>query len=85
MPTRLRKRRHALVENVDFNVGIPMPRDTPDEDELSLRDIWRVLLKRRWTVAGCAALVLALALVSATVVGHGRRAWVTADGSRARL
>ena len=42
-----------------------LPLDTRDEDEseLSLRDMWHIFLKRRWTVLGCTALVAVVALI----------------------
>lgn len=37
--------------------------EAPADDEINLLDYWRILVKRRWAVAGVVALVLLLALV----------------------
>src|SRR5512143_3312535 len=44
--------------------GLPLPPDVREEHErdFTLRDAWHVLLKRRWTVLGCTALVAAVVL-----------------------
>jgi succinoglycan biosynthesis transport protein ExoP len=58
-------RRRAFVEQASSEIGLPLPPDASDdqEQEFTLRDAWHVLLKRRWTVLGCTALVAAIALI----------------------
>ena len=58
-------RRRALAEQASSELGLPLPPDARDDGEqaFTLRDAWHVLLKRRWTVLGCTALVAAIALI----------------------
>jgi capsular exopolysaccharide synthesis family protein len=60
-------RRRALAEQGSGELGLPLPTDARDdeEQEFNLRDAWHVLLKRRWTVLGCTALVAAVAIIGA--------------------
>jgi capsular exopolysaccharide synthesis family protein len=58
-------RRRALVEQGASELGLPLAPDARDDgdQDFDLRDAWHVLLKRRWTVLGCTALVTAVALI----------------------
>jgi succinoglycan biosynthesis transport protein ExoP len=60
-------RSRALAEQASSEPGLPLSPDARDDEEreLTLRDAWHVLLKRRWTVLGCTALVAAVAIIGA--------------------
>src|SRR5512141_784947 len=57
-------RRRMPSELASSDLGLPLPPDAREEHEreFTLRDAWHVLLKRRWTVLGCTALVAAVVL-----------------------
>ena len=53
------------------------PEQAEREDEINLLDYWRILVKRRWVVAGTVAMVLVLALVGTLLTTPIYRATTT--------
>ncbi len=60
-----RRREFSTSESSELGHLLPQDRRDEVEDELTLRDVWNILVKRRWTVLGCTALVTIIALITA--------------------
>jgi capsular exopolysaccharide synthesis family protein len=81
LPQRLAyrgSRRNEVAEPLPYH-GAPLSIESreAEADELDLRSLWHVLIKRRWTVLGCTALITVVALVSALLEAPRYRANAT--------
>ena len=63
LPRKRARRDVAAQDNRDLVLPLSSDGNEEEQSELTLRDTWRVLFKRRWAVLGCTILVTAFMLI----------------------